>query len=67
MDPQRNLAFQTNIVADAIKHLKLDKNMRILSYDVNRNQFPEGIEATYSFPQYFFFPAYHKGLPYRKA
>jgi hypothetical protein len=54
------------LVADAFIKLGLGSTIQALSYDVNVNAFPEGIEFTYDLPQIYFFPAYHKRPPYKK-
>ena len=46
---QRNVAFQFNIVADAFLKLRLT-SIKAVSYDVNVNSFPEGIEFTNDLP-----------------
>ena len=38
--------------------------MRVVSYDVNANAYPEGVEFTYDLPQIYFMPAYHKKPPH---
>jgi hypothetical protein len=37
-----------------------------VSYDVNVNSFPDGIEFTLDIPQILFVPAYHKRPPYKR-
>jgi hypothetical protein len=65
-DAQRHISFQYNIVADAFNQLRMNHTIRCVSYDVNVNAFPEGIEFTYDLPQIYFFPAYNKRPPYQK-
>lgn len=65
-NPQRNIALQYNLVADAFMKLGMSHTIRTLSYDVNTNAFPEGIEFTNDLPQIYFFPAYNKRPPYKK-
>lgn len=40
--------------------------MRAVSYDINVNAFPEGIEFTNDLPQIYFLPAYNKRPPFKK-
>ena len=40
--------------------------IKVISYDVNVNAFPEGIEFSNDLPAIYYFPAYHKKTPYRK-
>lgn len=47
---QRNIALQFNLVADAFMKLGMTNTMRAVSYDVNTNSFPEGIEYTNDLP-----------------
>ena len=42
------------------------EKIRIASYDINVNQFPNGIDFRPEFPQVYFFPAYTKQFPFRK-
>lgn len=65
-NPQRNIALQYNLVADAFIKLGMTHTIRTLSYDINKNAFPEGIEFTNDLPQIYFFPAYNKKPPYKK-
>ena len=58
--------MQFNLVADTFMHLKTVNTVRIVSYDVNVNAFPEFIEFTFDLPQIYFFPAYNKKTPYKK-
>lgn len=46
--------------------MRLSKQLRCLSYDVNINAFPEAIEFTYDLPQLYMFPAYNKRPPHIK-
>lgn len=63
---QRNIALQYNLVGDAFLKLGMTHTVRTLSFDVNVNSFPEGIEYTNDLPQVYFFPAYHKRPPFKK-
>lgn len=63
---QRNIALQFNLVADAFIKLQMTKTIKAVSYDINVNAFPEGIEFTNDLPQIYFFPAYHKRPPYKR-
>lgn len=47
---QRNIALQFNLVADGFIKLGMSRTMRAVSYDVNVNAFPEGIEFTQDLP-----------------
>lgn len=49
-NPQRNIALQYNLVADAFQKLGMTHTIRTLSYDVNVNAFPDGIEFTNDLP-----------------
>lgn len=40
--------------------------VRCASLDVNVNSFPEGLEYASDLPRIYFFPAYHKQMPYEK-
>jgi len=63
---QRNLALQFNLVGDTFIRMGTVKTVRVASYDVNENAFPEYIEFTFDLPQIFFFPAYNKLPPFKK-
>ncbi|CDW89510.1 UNKNOWN [Stylonychia lemnae] len=63
---QRNIALQFNLVADAFIKLQMQDYIKVVSYDINVNAFPEGIEFTTDLPQIYFFPAYHKKAPFKK-
>ncbi len=72
-DAQRNVALQYNLVADAFRQLKeafplasIGTSVRVVSYDVNVNAFPDGIEYTMDLPQILFVPAYNKRPPFRR-
>ena len=65
-NPQRNIALQFNLVADAFIKLGMSHTVRTVSYDVNVNAFPEGIEFTNDLPLIYFFPAYNKRPPFKK-
>ena len=41
-------------------------SVKTVSYDININAFPEGIEFTMELPVIYFMPAYHKRPPYAK-
>ncbi len=56
-DGQRTVALQYNLVADAFRQLKeafplanIGTSVRVISYDVNVNAFPDGIEYTLDLP-----------------
>ena len=53
-------------MADAFIKLGMTRTMKAVSYDVNVNAFPEGIEFTNDLPQIYFFPAYNKRPPFKK-
>lgn len=40
--------------------------IKVVSYDVNANAFPEGIEFSNDLPSIYFIPAYHKKPPFKK-
>lgn len=40
--------------------------MRVVSFDVNINGFPDGIEFTNDLPQILFLPAYNKRPPFKR-
>lgn len=72
-DGQRTVALQFNLVGDAFRQLQQafpDKNIgtsvRVVSYDVNVNSFPDGIDYTLDLPQILFVPAYNKRPPFRR-
>ena len=65
-NPQRNIALQFNLVADAFLKLGLSGSIKAVAYDVNVNAFPEGIEFTLELPMIYFFPAYNKRPPFKK-
>jgi len=47
---QRNIALQFNLVADAFIKLGMQDYIKVVSYDINVNAFPEGIEFTTDLP-----------------
>ena len=72
-EPQRQVALQFNLVADAFNKLRegfakerVGTEVRVIAYDVNVNAFPDGIEFTLDLPQILFMPAYHKRPPFKR-
>jgi len=54
------VALQFNLAADAFDKLGLTRTIRAVSYDVNVNSWPEGIEASNDLPRIYLLPAYNK-------
>lgn len=64
-DQQRNVAFQYNIMANALDALKI-KTVRACSYDVNQYVYPDSIDYTLGLPVMYFYPAYKKTAPFTR-
>jgi hypothetical protein len=64
IESMRNIAFQFNIMASAIKQLGIDKTFKSYVYDTNKYVFPDSIDYTLGLPIIYFFPAYNKRAPF---